>query len=303
MGLIAIPLPQVLGVGYGVTEQVIVAAMPLGLAATVCVAKLVATAISFGFGFGGGVFSPSLVIGATLGGTYGMVLADVLPAVTSGSSAYTIIGMGAMAAAVLGAPISTTLIVFEMTADYKLTMAVMLAVVVSTVIGRSLHGQSFFTWQLEQRGLDLHGGFQAALLRNILVREVVSLRCEVVTPGVGLHDLRGMLQHSMSGELFVINDQGRLIGTLTLADMSETAFDRFLDDLVNAGDIAHREAPVLALDDSLETALKVMRTTGQALIAVVDDHKTRRFDGALHERDAMTAYTRALLEARREEHP
>ena len=291
-----------LGIGYGVTEAALTVSLPFQVLALICAAKLVATAISLGFGFGGGVFSPSLVIGATLGAAYGIFVTSIFPEYSAGAGAYTVIGMGAVAAAVLGAPISTTLIVFEMTSDYQLTLGVMLAVVVGAAIFRPLHGQSFFTWQLEQRGLDLHGGFEAGLLRGISVGKVMTCRCEVVGPEVGLGDLRRMLQYSSAGQFFVVGSEGELVGTLTLADLSEAAYDPSLDDLINAEDAARRSPPMLSLDDDLETALKLTRTTGERHVAVVEDLESRIFAGCLHERDAMSAYNRALLENRREEH-
>ena len=302
VGVIGVPLPQVLGIGYGVTETALAVTVPLALLVAVGVAKLIATGISLGFGFGGGVFSPSLVIGAMLGGAYGIVATAAFPDQSAGPGAYTLIGMGAVAAAALGAPISTTLIIMELTDDYTLTIGVLLAVVVATLVCRPLFGRSFFHWQLRQRGLDLHGGFQTELLRNLRVAEVMSRRCELVAPEVGLNDLRWMLQHSAVGELFVVDGEARLVGTVTLADLSETAFDPTLDNLINAGDVARRRPPVLELDDDLEAALALTRTSGEAHIAVIRDRKDRVFAGCLHERDAMAAYNRALLEARREEH-
>ena len=302
VGMIAMALPHVLGIGYGVTEAALTVSLPFQVLALICAAKLVATAISLGFGFGGGVFSPSLVIGATLGAAYGIFVTSIFPEYSAGAGAYTVIGMGAVAAAVLGAPISTTLIVFEMTSDYQLTLGVMLAVVVGAAIFRPLHGQSFFTWQLEQRGLDLHGGFEAGLLRGISVGKVMTCRCEVVGPEVGLGDLRRMLQYSSAGQFFVVGSEGELVGTLTLADLSEAAYDPSLDDLINAEDAARRGPPMLSVDDDLETALKLTRTTGERHVAVVEDLESRIFAGCLHERDAMSAYNRALLENRREEH-
>ena len=302
VGMIAMPVPHVLGIGYGVTEAALTVSLPLQVFAIICVAKLVATAISLGFGFGGGVFSPSLVIGATLGATYGLFATTLFPEYSAGAGAYTVIGMGAVAAAVLGAPISTTLIVFEMTSDYQLTLGVMLAVVVGAAITRPLQGQSFFTWQLAQRGLDLHGGFEAALLRSIRVRRVMTCRCEVVGPEVGLRDLRVMLQYSSAGRFFVVGSESELIGTLSLADLSETAYDPSLDDLINAEDVVRRNPPMLTVDDDLETALKLMRTTGERFVAVVENLESRTFAGCLYERDAMSTYNRALLENRRQEH-
>ena len=114
LGLIALIFPQVLGVGYDATDLALNVKLPLYLLIALVFMKIIATSICFGSGFGGGVFTPSLMIGALLGGAYGMVATGVFPDLSSGPGAYTIIGMGSVSAAVLGAPISTTLIVFEL---------------------------------------------------------------------------------------------------------------------------------------------------------------------------------------------
>lgn len=302
VGLIAIPLPHVLSIGYGVTDASLAGSLGLHLLVAVCLAKLLATAISLGFGFGGGVFSPSLVIGVTLGGAYGIVATSIFPEYSAGASAYAVIGMGAMAAAILGAPISTTLIIFEMTGDYHITMAVMLAVIVSELIFRPLQGQSFFTWALEQRGLDLQGSFQTSLLRGVPVSQVRTMQCEVIGPEVGLGALKRMLWSSLTGQFFVVDEDGVLLGTLSLSDLDEAAYDPILDYLVYAEDVVRRSAPVLAEDDTLETALKLTRTSGETYIAVVEDLETRKFAGCLRETDALKAYNQALLINRRQEH-
>ncbi|MBT4464745.1 MAG: chloride channel protein, partial [Rhodospirillaceae bacterium] len=240
VGIMALWFPQVLGVGYGVTEAAVMTAIPLSMLLAVFVAKICATAISIGFGFGGGVFSPSLVIGAMLGGAYGTIFTQMFPDMSTGTGAYTILGMGAVAAAVLGAPISTALIVFEMTSDYALTLALMVCVVISSMITKQFHGGSFFTWQLERRGHDLRDGYEMALLKKISVSSVLSDAIETIGLGVDLPEIRNRLQTSKVGELFVVDNEGRLFGTITLADMSEFAFDPELDHLVAACDVARR---------------------------------------------------------------
>ena len=301
VGAIALVLPQVLGVGYGATEAALKAALPLALLVAICAAKIAATSISLGFGFGGGVFSPSLVIGAMLGGAYGVVCTGLLGDLSSGPGAYTIVGMGAVAAAVLGAPISTTLIVFEMTGDYALTMAVMVAVVVASVITRQFYGASFFLEQLRRRGLDLKEGVEATLLRAITVEDVMSPECETVRRATGLPELRGLLQNAPSGRVFVVREGGAMFGTVTFADLSEVAFDAEMDDLVNAGDVARRNPPVVAVDDHLQAAIRCFRESGEQHVAVVRDLDSMVVVGCLHERDVMAAFNRALVERRREE--
>ncbi len=301
IGIIAIWFPHVLGIGYGATEAAVMESLTLVLLVSICLAKILATALSIGFGFGGGVFSPALVIGAMLGGAYGMIFTSMFPALSTGIGAYTILGMGAMAAAVLGAPISTALIIFEMTGDYALTLALMVAVVISSMITRQFHGGSFFSWQLEQRGHDLREGFEMTLLRNMKVKSILSNAGELVTLGVGLPDIRSMLQKSEAGELFVVDDNGVLFGTITLADMSEFAFDSELDQLITASDVARMHPPVLAATDDLETAMTTMRDNGEEYIAVVETRENMKFLGCLREGRVMSAYNRALVESRREE--
>ena len=206
-----------------------------------------------------------------------------------------------LAAAVLGAPISTILIIFEMTGDYALTMAVMVAVVVASVITQNFYGASFFAKQLEQRGYDLKEGFESALLRALDVGHVMARDSAVVRPETDLPIVRAQLQASAQGRLFVVDAGGHLFGTITLADLSEAAFDPAVDALINAGDVARLHPPTLAAGDDLETALKLIRDTGEPHIAVVEDADTLVFLGCVHERDVMNAYNRALVESRREE--
>jgi CIC family chloride channel protein len=302
VGLIGLVFPQVMGVGYGVTEQALLVTLPLVLLVVLAVTKILATALSIGWGFGGGVFSPSLVIGALMGGAYGIVATGLFPDFSSGPAAYTVVGMGAMAAAVLGAPISTTLIVFEMTGDYALTLAVMVAVVIASEITQQFYGRSFFAVQLQQRGIDLKGGFEAEIMSAIKVGGILNRDSELVTLDVGLPDLRKMLQSSKTGELFVIRDSGELYGTITLADLSELAFDPAIDDLIRAGDCAQTQPFVLSEDDDLEAALSILAETGKDRLAVVENTESMIFKGCVTQAEIMAAYNKALLESRHEEH-
>ncbi len=300
VGAIALAFPQVLGVGYGATSQALAGHFVLWLLIGVAVAKIIATVISLGFGFGGGIFSPALMIGAMVGGAYGIVATNLFPEYSSDPGVYTIIGMGAVASAVLGAPISTMLIIFELTSNWELTMAVVVAVVVAAVVTQQIFGRSFFTWQLERRGLDLESGLEAVHLRTVRVIQIMSSDSETVAVDMKLQDVRDRLQRSHMGKLFVVRGD-ELIGTVTLADLSEAAFNHDFDEIVKAIDVAHLHPPVLSADDDLTTALKVMQETGEEHIAVVNNTKSMKFLGCLHERDVMQSYNQALLKRRREE--
>lgn len=175
IGSIALFYPHVLGVGYEATDAALKSQLPLALMLGLLIAKTAATAITLASRFGGGVFSPSLYLGAMAGGAFGVIAAGVFPEMASSQGLYAILGMGAVAAAVLGAPISTTLIVFELTGGYELSIALLLTVSIANGINQAIHGHSFFHWQLEMRGLFLQDGAHRTLLRLKRVRDFMEL--------------------------------------------------------------------------------------------------------------------------------
>lgn len=302
VGAVAIPFPQILGVGYEITDQALRGEVGLVLLVLLLVAKTVTTGAALGFGFGGGVFSPSLTVGAMLGGAFGIVATTAFPHLSSGPDAYALVGMGAVAAAVLGAPISTTLIAFELTRDPALTIAVMVAVVMATTITQQLvRCPSFFHWQLERAGLNLRGGHDMRLLRELRVRDVVQTDCPKIPVSASLKEVRRRLMEVPYGELFVVRDDGTLFGTIMLGDLRDAAFDPSLDALVNAADVARRTPPVLEMGDSLERALKEMIAMGEEHMAVVEHDETMVLVGCVHESDVLLEYNRQLIRARAEE--
>lgn len=302
VGLIALAFPQVVGVGYDVTDDTLKGLLGPGLLAALFLAKMAATALSLGSGLAGGVFGPALVLGAMLGGALGHLAGLIAPTLASPPGIHAVVGMGALASAVLGAPISTTLIVFEMTADYQVTVAVMLASVVANVLASQITGRtSFFHWQLARRGIDLEAGAEARLLRTLKVADLVKRDAATVPQQARLGDVRHLLQARPEGELFVLCDHGQLIGSITLADLADSAFDPVLDDLLNARDVARLHPPVLALDDDLGTALDTMRRLHEPHMAVVAHHDTETFVGWVHQTELLDAFARALVAARAEE--
>lgn len=164
LGGIAIWYPHIIGVGYETTELALTGGLLLSQALIFVVVKTAAVAITMGGRMGGGVFSPSLMIGALTGLAFGLIATSFLPDVSGNHTLYAFAGMGAVAAAVLGAPISTTLIVFELTGEWQIGLAVMVAVSISTALASRLVDRSFFLTQLERRNIHCAAGPQAYLL-------------------------------------------------------------------------------------------------------------------------------------------
>lgn len=175
LGILALWYPHIIGVGYGTTSAALTGDLLLQEAMIFAVLKVVAVAITIAGRMGGGVFSPSLMLGALTGLAFGIIATGVFPNVSGSQTLYALAGMGAVAAAVLGAPISTTLIVFELTGDWQTGLAVMVAVSLSTALSSRLVDRSFFLSQLERRGVHLAAGPQAYLLSMFRVANVMRL--------------------------------------------------------------------------------------------------------------------------------
>lgn len=164
LGALAIPFPHIIGVGYETTSAALTGQLLLHEAVVFALLKAVALAITLGGRMGGGVFSPSLMLGALTGLAFGLIATGFFPDVSGAQTLYALAGMGAVAAAVLGAPISTTLIVFELTGDWQTGLAVMVSVSLSTAVASRMVQRSFFLTQLERRGVSVAAGPQAYLM-------------------------------------------------------------------------------------------------------------------------------------------
>lgn len=173
LGGLAIFYPHIIGVGYETTSDALTGRLLFHEAIVFVFFKIIAVAITMAGRMGGGVFSPSLMIGALTGLAFGMVATGIFPDVSGEGTLYALAGMGAVAAAVLGAPISTTLIVFELTGDWQTGIAVMVSVSLSSALASRLVDRSFFLSQLERRGVHLAAGPQAYLLGTFQVATVM----------------------------------------------------------------------------------------------------------------------------------
>ncbi|MFT6452526.1 MAG: CIC family chloride channel protein [Halocynthiibacter sp.] len=164
LGGVAIAFPHIIGVGYETTSAALTGNLLLWEAIVFTAIKIVAVAITMAGRMGGGVFSPALMVGAMTGLAFGLIATGIFPDVSGSETIYALAGMGAVAAAVLGAPISTTLIVFELTGDWQTGLAVMVTVSISTALASTMVDRSFFLTLLERRNIHLAAGPQAYLL-------------------------------------------------------------------------------------------------------------------------------------------
>lgn len=302
VGGIAILFPEVLGVGYDATDHALKEQFPLWLLLALVALKTVATAISLACRFAVGIFSPSLFIGAMVGAAFGMIAAIAAniaaPGVETDVGLYAIVGMGAVASAVLGAPISTILIVFELTGDYQITLALMVTTVIANLLTKAATGsRSVFFEQLSRRGLHLEGGRAQHLLRHTPVRDLIRDRVIRVPQDARFTEVRDSLFAAPIGMVVVVDEDDRLVGRIRLGDLRDIAASDTLNGLVRAIDMARPVTHLLTPGDSLESALKLMEGSGEDMLLAISDTDDRKVLGVVYERDVLLAYNRALLDA------
>ena len=176
LGIIALQFPHIIGVGYETTSLALTTQIAFFGAVIFAVVKVIAVAITYAGRMGGGVFSPAIMLGALTGCAFGELAIEIFPAVSGSQGLYALAGMGAVAGAVLGAPISSILIVFEMTGDWQAGIAVMVSISLASVVTNRIGARSFFMTQLERRGLKLSDGPQGYLAATMPVTRLMRQR-------------------------------------------------------------------------------------------------------------------------------
>jgi len=307
MGLIAMIMPQVSGVGYEAADLALRGTgFTLALLVAMIFGKVLATALTLGSGYAAGIFAPSLFIGAMLGTAFGTGLGAVSDLVPGNPGLYGVVGMGAVTGAILGAPISTILIIFEMTGDYSVTTAVMIGVAVSCLVTQAALGEEFgsgfFSWQLKRRGVNINAGREHGIIQNIPVGQVMKREFSIIGPDAPYEDVIASLKQAVWGELFVVDDQRRLQGVITIPDLNAAvqAASRPAESLT-ALQLSRRSPPMLAVNDPLDMAMETIDSARESHLPVVDSLDHGVVVGFLHEHDVMMAYHKALLRARAEE--
>ena len=296
VGSIALVYPEILSVGYEATTTALNGGYSLSLLLALLVAKIIATIISFGGRFGGGVFSPSLFIGAMTGGAFGLIAGSIFPTLVSSPGLYAVVGMGAVASAVLGAPISTMLIVFEITGDYNLTVAVMIASAVASNVTSQYYQHSFFLMQLAGRGIQLEGGKATYLLRSVKVADHMSRDFFTITDNEPIGRAREMLVMQGGGLLVVTDSTGRMMGTLGFSDLPPDIFDAPAEQNHIVAEYVRESLHTVRADEPLQVAMERMDLSGEETLPVISASQDGVVVGLVRHRLVMKEYSRALLE-------
>ncbi len=298
VGLIALWTPHVLGVGLDTLRLTLTDTFTATEAGSILAAKLLATVLCLGVGFAGGVFTPSLIIGALLGALVGSGAEGVMGGYYSSVQVYAICGMGAVASAVIGAPLTTIVIVLELTRNYELAIAVMVSVVFSNLVSYRVFGRSFFDAQLIDRGFDLSLGREKPVLQRRPIAPYVTRDFVALAPGVTLREAHARLMRSGRNAAHVLDEEGRYVGTIALARLAGSDADASTP----VGRLATPETVVLSEDASVWEAMQRLEDFLGESVPVTEGSGSGRLVGVIFEASVLRAYMDVVGEIRREEH-
>ncbi len=301
LGALGLAFPQVLGSGYETISSALFGHIEWTIMLALIGAKILATCLTLGSGNSGGIFAPSLYMGAVAGGAFGVLVNTLFPGVTASPGAYALVGMAGLVAGTTHAPITAILMIFEMTSDYSIMLPLMVSVVFATLIARRLFPHTIYTVKLIKRGIDIRHGRDINILRNHRVRELMDRNYQSISAGTTLAEILQLIATTNESYFLVTDGDQRLRGVISLQDIRKVLADQeTLSHLVVAQDLVIPGAVVLTPDQTLEDAQEVVASRGFGLVPVVDSPSEHRLLGVLRRDRLVEYYNRELLDAIKE---
>jgi len=296
LGLLGLLSPYVLGVGYDAINLMLAGKIALTAALVILGLKYLATVVCLGSGMSGGIFGPSLVVGAALGTTLGLAGQQLLPQLNLQGADYALVGMGALVSGTTLAPITAILTIFELTNNYRIIVPSMVCCISSMLVVRYLYGYSIYETKLLRKGVNIVRGHEVHILRSLKVKDHLRTDLEILHENTPLEDILRRADASHYPFFVVLNDQEELAGVMTLWDLRHALpYAEDLGHLVVAGEVMTKEVVTVFPHDNFETALKKLEDHNLHYLPVVLPWEPGKVSGVLHIDDVLSAYSQRVL--------
>jgi chloride channel protein, CIC family len=293
LGALGFFLPQVFGVGYPAMSAALAGKYALGLLVLLVFAKILAVSLTIGSGGSGGVFAPSLFIGAMLGEAYGTFLQSIFPGLVAHPSNFGLVGMGAVFAGAARAPITAIIILFELTGDYAVILPMMIAVVISTIVAERFGKETIYTLKLRRRGIELRTGQADDLMRQIPVSQAMTTDLLALPRTLTVAEATMRLKQNRQWAVLVVDEAGALVGLLMANEIEEAVLEEQGEETLAA--IISTPPETVFADEHLDEAIRRMGVHDQRVLPVVARGNSRHPIGMLSRDDILQAYNVARL--------
>jgi chloride channel protein, CIC family len=297
VGSIGIFFPQVMGDGYEYIAKVLAGDGLIWVMLLLIALKSLATAITLGAGGAGGVFAPSLFIGAVIGGSFGSLVNTLLPGLTASPGAYATVGIGAFLAASTHAPMTAIFLLFEMTGNYLIIVPVMLTAILGTVTANKFYSDSIDTVDFTREGINIHEGKEVAILKSIKVGKAISSEdVDFISETANINNLLQLFAFAKDSLYFpVVNQEGRMVGVVSMQDVKSILHDEEQRCCHLVGAICSRNVITLTPEHNLYDAIQLFDVKGIEEIPVVESMEDQWVVGMLKRRDLISVYNREVL--------
>jgi len=295
VGMISIFMPQILGNGYDVMEQALTGQMFWGLAFLLVFMKIICTSITLGSGGMGGVFAPSLFIGAMVGTAFGSSVHFIFPTLSASAETYSVVGMGAVAGAVMQAPLTNILMLFELTNDYTLILPIMATCIAASYTYQRFTKHSIYMQNLLNKGINIRHGREASIMNSIKVQDVMSTDITTIAQEMPFRKILETISYSKNFYFPVLDNRGDMTGILSFSDIREVIFEEQLGDLLVAGELANTKVYSLTPQQNLNEAMEIFSQLDVDQLPVVRSEDKLKVIGMLTRGDMMASYNRAIL--------
>ncbi|HEU5251313.1 MAG TPA: chloride channel protein [Thermoanaerobaculia bacterium] len=294
VGVIGILRPEVWGNGFDGTNRILRGNPTIPVLAELFVGKIAATAATIGSGGVGGVFTPSLMVGAALGGVVAKLVQITLPILEAPVGGYALLGMGGLLAGVTRAPLLAIIMIFELTQNTAVLVPMMAVSVLAVLTARAFERESHYIEGLRSAGIVWEKTPEATALSSLTVSEVMREDVKLVPRSTPLPEIVQAFLHSRSLYLYIGDEEGRLLGVIDLHDIKETLPERDISNLVIAEDLV-QEIPFVTPSESLTSVNEKLWFRDLGQLPVVDSAENRRFLGIVTRRDLLGAFDREVL--------
>ncbi len=254
--------------------------------------KPVVTGLSIGSGGSGGMFAPAMKMGAMLGGMFGKIVHLLFPSITATSGAYALVGMGALTAGVMRAPLTVILILFEVTGQYEIVLPIMFASVTSSLIARLAYRHSMESYVLEKEGVRLGFGIALSVAENISIFDVMKTDYVKFNNSESATSMIDVFFNTPESTFLVVDDQGIFSGIISINEMRMLLREDYLVGLI-AEDITKKNVPVLSDTSKLDEALKLLEISDYNMLPVLES-KRGRLLGVVRQEEAFAYYRKQL---------
>ena len=295
VGIIALAFPQVMGVGYDSINNALYGNMIWYIALALVFAKILATAVTLGSGGSGGIFAPSLFMGAMLGYFFGSFVHQYFPDITATPGAYALVAMGGLVAGTTRAPITAIIIVFELTNDYHIILPLMITCIISTILSARFSRESIYTLKLVLRNIGLKEGIETNVMESILVEDVYSKEFETINATDNFSQVVNKVIQGKEFDYPVITGDGKILGIISLGDIKDYLFEKdSLQNLLIAGDIANTTFDTITPSDNCGIVLEKLRYSRYEGLPVIEDKDSNKIIGFIRRKEILDAYHKAI---------